>query len=106
VDNAIKFSPKDSTVHVTVRAREDGALIEVQDEGHGITKADQEKLFQPFSQVHDPMQYTRSGSGLGLYISKGIVDLHEGRIWCTSAGQGKGTTFSVFIPPLGNGAKA
>ncbi len=98
VDNAIKFSDQGGTVHVRARAHDGGILVEVQDDGHGIPPGEQKKLFQAFSQVHDTMQYTRSGSGLGLYISKGIVDLHGGRITCRSAGIGQGTTFSIHLP--------
>jgi PAS domain S-box-containing protein len=98
VDNAIKFSPAGTTVRLETRSHDGGVLVEVADSGRGIPPEDQGRLFQPFSQVHDPMQYTRSGSGLGLYISKGIVDLHGGRIWCKSGGKNQGTTFSILLP--------
>lgn len=100
VDNAIKFSRRGDTVHVKMHNRDEGVLIEVKDTGRGIAPEDQKKLFQPFSQVHDTMDITRAGSGLGLYISKGIVDLHGGQISCRSAGAGQGTTFSVHLPRL------
>jgi signal transduction histidine kinase len=85
-------------VRLETRSHDGGVLVEVADSGRGIPPEDQGRLFQPFSQVHDPMQYTRSGSGLGLYISKGIVDLHGGRIWCKSGGKNQGTTFSILLP--------
>lgn len=98
VSNALKFTP--SGGRVVVEARRDGheIAVHVADTGAGLKPEDIPRLFQPFSQVHDPMQLTVPGTGLGLFISKGIVDLHGGRMWCESGGPGKGTRFSFTVP--------
>ncbi|MGQ0537134.1 MAG: PAS domain-containing sensor histidine kinase [Methanobacteriota archaeon] len=96
--NAIKFTPKGGHVVAGAVRRDGRVLLYVEDDGVGIDAADLPKLFQPFSQVHDPLERTRSGSGLGLYICRGIVEAHGGRISCESAGRGKGSRFSVELP--------
>jgi PAS domain S-box-containing protein len=99
--NAVKFTPPGGRVRVSVANGQEGATVRVSDTGSGIAPDDIAKLFQPFSQLHDKMQRTRSGTGLGLYISKGIVEGHGGRIWCESDGVGKGTTFAFALPSMG-----
>lgn len=98
ISNALKFTPPGG--RVVVAAARDGHEVEVRvtDTGSGLKPEDIPRLFQPFSQVHDPMQLTVPGTGLGLFISKGIVDLHGGRMWCESPGPGRGTTFSFTVP--------
>ncbi|HUR67777.1 MAG TPA: PAS domain-containing sensor histidine kinase [Candidatus Thermoplasmatota archaeon] len=96
--NALKFTPAGG--HIDVRARREGAEVhvEIADTGSGIAPEDIEKLFRPFSQVHDTTTTSRAGTGLGLFISKGIVESHGGRIWATSGGRGHGTTFHFTLP--------
>jgi signal transduction histidine kinase len=98
VGNALRFTPRGG--RITVRARRDRgeAVFEVEDTGAGIPPQDLKRLFQPFSQVHDTMQETKSGTGLGLFISRGIVESHGGRISAHSEGRGKGATFRVCLP--------
>jgi PAS domain S-box-containing protein len=96
--NALKFTPSGGRVEVTVSRRDGQAVVEVRDTGCGIRPEDIGRLFQPFSQVHDKMQMTQSGTGLGLYISHGIVESHGGAIACESAGLGTGATFRVTLP--------
>ena len=96
--NALKFTPTGGKVEVRVARREGQAFVEVRDTGCGIRPEDIGRLFQPFSQVHDKMEMTRSGTGLGLYISHGIVESHGGTISCESEGPGKGATFRVALP--------
>lgn len=98
LDNAVKFTPKGGRVAVEVGREDGGAFVRVSDTGVGIPKGELARLFQPFSQAHNPMQQTKVGSGLGLYISRGIVELHGGRIEGRSDGAGKGATFSFVIP--------
>ncbi|HWG90537.1 MAG TPA: HAMP domain-containing sensor histidine kinase [Candidatus Thermoplasmatota archaeon] len=98
LSNALKFTPPGGTILVeTGRVGEEG-VIRVRDTGMGLTPSQMSRLFQPFSQVHDTMQETRSGAGLGLYICKGIVEQHGGRITVASPGPGKGATFEVSLP--------
>ncbi len=97
--NAIKFTPKGG--QVTVRCFEDdGGRVrtEFQDSGRGLTQEEIDRLFQPFSQVHDPREVTARGTGLGLYISRGILEHHDGEIGVTSEGLGKGSTFHFLLP--------
>lgn len=99
--NALKFTPRGGHVRVRVSADEDGALVQVEDTGIGLTPEQIGRLFLPFSQVHDTMQRTHAGAGLGLSISKGIVEEHGGRISCESAGEGKGAVFRFVLPRNG-----
>ncbi len=98
VSNAIKFSPEGSKVHV--RAEDDGDFvrIEVQDEGIGIPLIKQRQLFTPFGQVHEEGKVNQRGTGLGLYICKGIIEQHGGEIGLMSEGDGRGSTFWFRLP--------
>jgi PAS domain S-box-containing protein len=98
VDNAFKFVPRGG--RVAIRARREGgeALVRVEDTGPGMAAGQIALLFRPFSQVHDPNRHTVGGTGLGLYICKGIVEQHGGKIWCESPGSGGGSTFLVRLP--------
>lgn len=98
LSNAIKFTPHGGKIRLETKLQDDQAMVTVQDTGAGIRRDDLARLFQPFSQVHDPMQRTHAGSGLGLYISRGIVELHGGRIWADSPGPDMGTTVTLTLP--------
>ena len=98
ISNARRFTPANGRIEVQARRDGDRVLLSVRDTGTGVEPDDIAKLFEPFSQVHDTMQESRSGSGLSLYVARGIVESHHGRIWAQSAGRGKGTTFSVSLP--------
>ena len=95
VSNAIKYSPEGGEIRVAVRSSPLGAIINVRDQGIGIDPRQWEHLFQPFSRVDSPAEV--SGTGLGLWIAKEIVEAHGGRIWVESE-VGKGSTFSVELP--------
>jgi two-component system sensor histidine kinase VicK len=69
----------------------------VRDEGQGIAPDDLKKVFDKFVQVGNARK-KKQGTGLGLNISQGIVAAHDGVLWVTSPGEGKGTTFSFVIP--------
>ncbi|HIH87661.1 TPA: GAF domain-containing sensor histidine kinase, partial [Candidatus Bathyarchaeota archaeon] len=96
VGNASKFSPEGSAIQLLVEERGGEVLFSVRDEGVGIPPEDLPKLFKPFPGIH--VEGNREGTGLGLNICKGIVELHGGRIWAESGGLGKGSTFSFTIP--------
>jgi signal transduction histidine kinase len=98
VGNAMKFTPRGGAIRVEAFRRSDAVTVRVTDSGVGLKAEDIAKLFEPFSQVHDTMQKTNSGTGLGLYICRGIVESHGGRIWCESDGPGKGATFAFSVP--------
>jgi PAS domain S-box-containing protein len=97
--NAIKYSPHADKVLVQVGANGKNAVVRVQDFGIGIAPAYQKKIFERFYQVSEPEVKTYPGLGIGLYISKQIVERHNGRIEVQSR-KGEGTTFSVILPLL------
>jgi signal transduction histidine kinase len=95
--NALKFTARGGTIAVEVQARDDGAEVRVRDTGPGLAAEQLGRLFQPFQMAHDP-ERGPAGSGLGLFICRGIVEQHGGRIWAASEGPGKGTTFAFALP--------
>lgn len=98
ISNALKFTPAGGIIAVST-VRDDGNVrIDVTDSGVGLTEDQIDMLFQPFSQAHDPKDFSATGTGLGLYISRGIVEAHGGSIKCSSDGHNKGSTFTVTLP--------
>jgi PAS domain S-box-containing protein len=97
VSNAIKFTPEGGTVAVRVQKQGDRCAIEVSDNGVGIGPDDLEHLFDRFYRAQQTRKGHYSGAGLGLAISKAIVDAHEGEIEVTSE-PGQGSTFRVLLP--------
>jgi two-component system, sensor histidine kinase and response regulator len=95
VGNALKFTPKGGMITVSFVQKDNMIETTIADTGTGIDSVNLPKLFQKFSMITDSYISDRSiqGTGLGLYISKFLVDLHGGRIWATSEGHGKGTQF-------------
>jgi signal transduction histidine kinase/CheY-like chemotaxis protein len=102
LSNAVKFTDEGS---VTCRADRvgDDVVISVTDTGYGISEEDQPKVFEKFKQVGDTLTDKPKGTGLGLPISKEIVEHHGGNIWVESE-IGKGSTFAFALP--GQNAKA
>jgi PAS domain S-box-containing protein len=99
VTNALKYSPEDKTVNVTLEYTELAVILKVRDEGIGIPEADMAHLFEPFHRATNVG--TISGTGLGLVITKESVEMHKGTITVESQ-IGVGTTFIIHIP-LSNG---
>jgi signal transduction histidine kinase len=96
MNNATKFTPEGGNISVRVRKQDTGLVVEVQDDGIGIAKEEQTRLFKPYSRLSSDRQ-RHPGLGLGLALSKQVVELHGGRIWVDSE-PGKGSTFSFFLP--------
>ncbi len=94
VVNATKYSPAHSSVSVEVNQRETGVILMVHNDGPVIPKDQQDKIFEPFYRIPGAQMGTTQGWGLGLAISKEIVEQHGGRIWVESE-EGMGTTFMV-----------
>jgi len=96
LNNAIKYSPSGGTITLSAMVDGTSLVVEVHDSGHGIPKNDLGRLFDPyFRRVQDRSRL--GGLGLGLALSKKLVELHGGEMWVTS-GRGKGTTFSFSLP--------
>lgn len=95
IDNAIKYT---DTGWVNVKIEEDGKnyIVRISDSGRGISAELLPKLFQKFIRGVEERQIL--GTGLGLYISREIVDAHQGKIWAESEGEGKGSAFLVKLP--------
>jgi signal transduction histidine kinase len=97
ISNAIKFTPPGGEVSVSLELREGNACVVVSDTGIGIPEHERERLFERFFRSQSALERQIQGTGLGLYISKAIVDAHGGRIGVDSV-TGRGTTFVVELP--------
>ncbi len=98
IGNAVRYSPSGGEVWVRLERRDGQALLSVTDQGLGLAPEELATLFQPFrrgTRAEKP-----EGMGLGLYITKGIVEAHGGHIWAESPGPGQGSTFYVSLPIL------
>ena len=96
LSNAVKFTPPGGSVDVSSAQRNGEVLVSVTDTGPGIAPADQERIFEEFQQT-EVGQEQREGTGLGLALSKRLIELHGGRIWVESE-PGKGSTFTFTLP--------
>jgi signal transduction histidine kinase len=94
IGNAIKFTDSGGTITVTVEksAAKNEALVSIKDTGNGIDREILPRLFTKFASKSD------KGTGLGLYLSKGIIEAHGGRIWAENNTEGKGATFRFTLP--------
>jgi len=95
IGNAVKFCKAGDRITISSHRRGSSALIEISDTGPGISAEDLPHIFDPYYSASKKHQKT--GTGLGLYIGKGIVDAHGGQIRCASE-PGVGTTFTVSLP--------
>lgn len=99
IGNAIKFSPEKGRIEVFASGDSSTVTVSVKDYGRGIAQRDINRLFQRFAQLDSSTTRKAGGTGLGLVISKGIVEQHGGKIWVESA-LGRGSTFSFSLPRL------
>jgi PAS domain S-box-containing protein len=100
LSNAVKFTPEGGRIELTVARRDGQVEISVTDTGPGIAAEDQQRIFEEFQQAGAGGDEHFEGTGLGLALSKRLVELHGGRIWVESA-LGRGSTFT-FTLPLGS----
>jgi PAS domain S-box-containing protein len=101
LSNALKFSPRGTTVEVSVVRHKTGIRVAVTDQGPGIPDAFRDRLFQPFSQAESADSGIRGGAGLGLSIAKAIIQQHAGTIGYESI-PGRGACFFFDLPELHN----
>ncbi|MBA3851092.1 MAG: HAMP domain-containing histidine kinase, partial [Chloroflexi bacterium] len=97
IGNALKFTPPDGRVTVSLRATPDEAIVEVTDTGVGIDQAELPRVFERFYRGAQAVEARAAGSGLGLAIVHSVVEMHHGRVSIESS-VGKGTTVTVALP--------
>lgn len=99
--NALKYAPEGQTVELEARLAADKAFVDVvtRDSGPGIKQEDQERIFQPFERADVTAEAPASGTGLGLYISRSLIELHGGKIDLESI-PGECTCFTVSLPTI------
>ena len=103
LSNAIKFTPEYGWIRISSKKEEDHYLFEVKDNGIGLAQDEMGRLFKKFERIKPPIMNDHinikdSGTGLGLYITKGIIIAHGGKIWANSDGENQGSTFSFTVP--------
>ncbi len=101
IDNSMKYSPKGT---ITVISHDDPkakkAYVTIHDTGIGMSKETQEEVFEKFVRAKNANSVNVTGTGLGLYVAKKMVEDMGGRVWAESEGEGKGSTFHVELPLL------
>jgi len=97
VSNAIKYAPEGGRIEIGGRVEPDNVIVTVADQGVGIPVEEQPLIFQRFYRGTQEEHQGTPGAGLGLYLSKAIVEAHGGRIWVESR-PGEGSTFSFSLP--------
>jgi signal transduction histidine kinase len=104
VQNAIKYSPEGGEVLVAGEAAPPGhVMVRVIDHGIGIVPGEEERIFERFHRTDTRLARTTAGVGLGLYITRSIIEGHGGRIWAESHGPGRGSVFTIRLPVGGEG---
>ena len=97
LSNAIKFTPERGSIRLACAAEDGFCCLSVRDTGIGISREDQEIVFQEFRQVGETTRGVKEGTGLGLAITKRLVEQHGGRIWVESE-PGQGSCFRFTVP--------
>lgn len=98
LSNAVKFTPDGGTITVESRRSNEELIVSVTDTGIGLEGTDLERVFGEFEQIDSSYARQQQGTGLGLALTRRLVELHGGRIWAESEGEGKGSTFTFVIP--------
>jgi len=99
ISNSLKFTPVNGKIVVSVKNTDEGLKVAVTDNGIGIPEDEQADLFSKYYQIRTtPHQLAKKGTGLGLYITKGIVEAHGGMVGVESEGLNKGTTIYFTLP--------
>lgn len=95
--NSVKYSPVGGSIYITGNDNEKEFIVSIKDEGIGLDSSQINHVFEDFYKA-DSSRHDFESSGLGLSICKRIVELHNGRIWVESDGQGKGSLFNIALP--------
>lgn len=100
VGNALKYTPTGGSVGISMILNEKEITISIKDTGIGISQANMDKLFKKFGIIGSEYSVKKgiTSTGLGLYLSQQLVQLHGGKIWAESEGEGKGSTFTFSLP--------
>ena len=98
LNNAIRFSPRESEIEIGASQRNDQIIAWVKDNGIGIPADKLQKIFEEYYQIEPPDTRRYSGLGIGLTIAKGLIEAQGGVILAESEGLGKGSTFKVILP--------
>jgi|SRR5579859_6313923 len=104
LENAAKYSPHGGSIQVEVTADAESVSVAVRDYGIGFPPSAADRIFEPFGRATNATERNIPGLGLGLYISRQIVERHAGRLWAESLGEGRGTTFYVWLPRMPSAA--
>ena len=99
IDNAVKYSPQDPKVSITIEETADGSryALKVRDRGPGISPHELKRVFRRFYRIHG-MSVRAKGSGLGLFIVRSVARRHGGKAFAESEGAGRGSTFTILLP--------
>lgn len=97
LENAVRYSPNGGTVTVDLIEEEGDVKVSVRDQGIGIRAEDRANIFKRFFRAQNAFQVHKDGTGLGLFISKSIIEKHNGQIWFETK-EGKGTIFYFILP--------
>ena len=101
ISNAVKFTPKNGQINISVVEEEENFLFKIKDNGKGLTPEEIQKLFSKFVSIEqgvDGYSTLNKGTGLGLYIARGFIEAHGGIIWVESEGRNLGAEFSFTLP--------
>jgi GAF domain-containing protein/anti-sigma regulatory factor (Ser/Thr protein kinase) len=102
LDNAVKFSPEGGRIAVSARRRSDTAEIRIEDEGIGIARNDQQRIFTKFYRAEEGARASPQGTGLGLFLARGLLAAMGGHIWVESK-EGEGSMFVCELPVAQDG---
>ncbi|MFX1376552.1 MAG: PAS domain S-box protein [Promethearchaeota archaeon] len=105
ITNAIKYTPPNGCIRIRTEIKNGFFIVSVKDNGIGFTKTEISKIFTQFGKIErfgQGLDVISEGSGLGLFISKKIIELHGGEIWVESEGRNKGSTFYFSLPIIKN----
>ncbi len=98
IGNAIKYSTDGGQITISGVVHAQHVAVSVRDEGIGIPESEQQRIFQPFSRLDNALSRKTEGAGLGLFLSRAIIEAHNGRIWFANNSDGPGVTFTFSLP--------